>query len=206
MKSKIKAVLFLILIAGGFSLFPLCALADWTYTVQRGDTLYTVGRKCGVTAQQILQRNGLSNDYLRIGQRITIPTDVTASNGNGDTAPTRVSGDAALLAHLIFAEAGSEPYVGQVAVGAVVMNRIQNPKFPKSIPGVVYQPSAFESVSNGIINNPPSEDAQKAARDAIAGWDPSGGALYFFNPAKTTNAWIWARQIINRIGKHVFSI
>jgi N-acetylmuramoyl-L-alanine amidase len=88
----------------------------------------------------------------------------------------------------------------------VVLNRIQNPKFPKTLAGVVYQPHAFESVSNGLINVPPNVDSRKAAVDALSGWDPSGGALYFFNPSKPVSPWIWARQIINRIGRHVFAI
>jgi N-acetylmuramoyl-L-alanine amidase len=87
-----------------------------------------------------------------------------------------------------------------------VLNRVQNSKFPQSIAGVVYQPHAFESVSNGLINRQASKESMKAARDALSGWDPSGGALYFFNPAKTRNRWIWARRIINRLGKHVFAI
>ncbi|HYH04614.1 MAG TPA: cell wall hydrolase, partial [Bacillota bacterium] len=91
-------------------------------------------------------------------------------------------------------------------VGGVILNRVQNKKFPKTVAGVIYQPHAFESVSNGIINRPATAASRKAARDALAGWDPSGGALYFFNPGKTNNRWIWARRIINRIGKHVFAI
>ncbi len=174
--------------------------ADWTYTIRRGDTLFDIAKRTGVTANAIKARNGIG-DSVRIGQRINIPT------GEGyAAAPTRTTGDSALLARLIFAEAGAEPYVGKVAVGGVVLNRVQDSKFPKTLAGVIYQPHAFESVSNGIINRSPSSEAEKAARDALAGWDPSGGAIYFFNPSKPVNPWIWARRIINRIGRHVFAI
>jgi len=173
--------------------------ADWTYTVKRGDTIYRIATKTGVSVDKIKAKNGYPSS-LRIGQRLIIPT-----GGNSGTV-TRVSGDSYLLARVIHAEAGSEPYLGKVAVGGVILNRIQNPKFPKTLSGVIYQPYAFESVSNGMVNRSPGGDSLKAARDALSGWDPSGGALYFFNPSKTSNRWIWARQIINRIGKHVFAI
>ncbi len=194
--------LTILLLTGTILLIGRPASADWTYTVQRGDTLYSIARKTGVPLNTIRLNNGLRWNPLRLGQRLTIPSTGAAASA----VPTRTSGDANLLAHLIQAEAGAEPYVGKVAVGGVVLNRIQNTRFPKTLAGVIYQPHAFESVSNGIINNNPGSEAQKAARDAISGWDPSGGAIYFFNPAKTNNPWIWARRIINRIGKHVFAI
>lgn len=175
--------------------------AEWTYTTHRGDTLFNIAKRTGVTMNTIKTRNGFDSNYLRIGQKIIVPT----SDAN-TMPPMRTSGDDALLARLIFAEAGTEPYVGKVAVGGVVLNRVQNPRFPKTVAAVIYQPHAFESVSNGLINHTPSSEAQKAAWDALRGWDPSGGALYFFNPAKPVSPWIWARQIINRIGKHVFAI
>ncbi|TCL76797.1 cell wall hydrolase [Hydrogenispora ethanolica] len=122
-------------------------------------------------------------------------------------APSRASGDTELLARVIRAEAEAEPYTGQVAVGAVILNRIQSSKFPKTIAGVVYQPHAFESVSNGQINRTPTPSCRKAARDAISGWDPSGGALFFFNAAKVKGpSYVWTRRIIQRIGKHSFAL
>lgn len=115
--------------------------------------------------------------------------------------------DAELLARVIRAEAEAEPYTGKVAVGAVILNRIQSAKFPNTLSGVIYQPHAFESVSNGQVNRPPTADCQKAARSAIGGWDPSGGAIFFFNPAKVgRRSYVWSRQIIQRIGKHVFAL
>lgn len=251
----------LILIIVGIALFTLSffeAMADWTYTVRRGDTLYRIARRYGVSLAELRRRNGLWTDSLRVGQRIIIPTrtvraqagwtytvkrgdtifkiskrvgvpvsTLKAVNGLGNTLrigqritiPTgktataaaarggsRAGTDAYMLARLIHAEAEAEPYVGKVAVGAVVMNRIESPKFPNTLAGVLYQPHAFETVSNGRIYSNPSNESIRAARDAVSGWDPTGGALYFFNPAKTANRWIWARNIIFRIGKHVFAI
>jgi N-acetylmuramoyl-L-alanine amidase len=202
MKKLVLVVLSLVFLIAVSLMLTTVAKADWTYTVRRGDTLFNIAKRTGVSVTAIKSRNGIGSS-LRIGQRIIIPT----GGGTGTArTPTRTSGDLSLLAHVVHAEAGAEPYIGKVAVGAVLLNRIQNPKFPKSLAGVVYQPNAFESVSNGIVNRAPSNDSLKAAAAALSGWDPSGGALYFFNPAKTSNPWIWARTIINRIGKHVFAI
>jgi N-acetylmuramoyl-L-alanine amidase len=120
---------------------------------------------------------------------------------------TRKNVDAELLDHVVRAEAEAEPYTGKVAVAAVILNRIQSPKFPNTLAGVIYQPKAFESVANGTVNQAPTPDCRKAAQDAIAGWDPSGGALFFFNPAKVgAGSYVWTRQIIQKIGKHVFAL
>jgi N-acetylmuramoyl-L-alanine amidase len=200
LKIKIGLMIFAIIL-GGFIFNNKEVHADWTYTTRRGDTLFNIAKRTGVTVTAIKTRNGLGSNYLRIGQRLIIP-----AGGSSSATPSRTTGDGALLARLIYAEAGAEPYIGKVAVGGVVLNRVQNPKFPKTVAGVIYQPHAFESVSNGIIYRIPSAEAQKAAWDAIRGWDPSGGALYFFNPAKTVSPWIWARRIIARIGRHVFAI
>ncbi|TCS96682.1 spore cortex-lytic enzyme [Hazenella coriacea] len=112
--------------------------------------------------------------------------------------------DITLLAQTIHAEARGEPYIGQVAVGAVILNRLQSENFPDTISGIVFQPLAFEAVADGQIWLQPSESAKKAARDALNGWDPSGGAVYYFNPDRATSKWIWSRPQIKRIGKHIF--
>lgn len=109
-----------------------------------------------------------------------------------------------LLARLISAEARGEPYVGQVAVGAVVLNRVQHPSFPDTIAGVIYQTGAFSCLDDGQFNQPISESAYRAARDALNGWDPVGGSIYYYNPATATNQWIRSRPYITTIGKHVF--
>ncbi|MGQ9778402.1 MAG: cell wall hydrolase [Bacillota bacterium] len=110
-----------------------------------------------------------------------------------------------LLGHLIYGEARGEPYIGQVAVGAVVMNRVESPLFPNTIPEVIFQPGAFDAVTDGQIYLTPDEEAIRAAKAAIAGWDPIGGALYYYNPARTTNEWIWTRPVVMVIGNHYFA-
>lgn len=110
-----------------------------------------------------------------------------------------------LLAHVIHGEARAEPYVGQVAVAAVVLNRVDSPLFPDSIAGVIYEPGAFTAVSDGQINLQPNQTSFRAARDALNGWDPTNGAIYYYNPARTTNRWIWSRPRIGRIGRHIFA-
>ncbi len=109
-----------------------------------------------------------------------------------------------LLARLISAEARGEPYVGQVAVGAVVLNRVNHPSFPNSISGVIYQPGAFSCLDDGQFNEPVAESAYRAAQEALNGYDPSYGAIYYFNPATATSRWIWSRPLIVTIGSHRF--
>lgn len=110
-----------------------------------------------------------------------------------------------LLAHLIHGEARGEPYEGMVAVGAVVLNRVEDSRFPNSIPGVIYQPGAFDAVTDGQINLEPSAAAINAARDALNGWDPTHGCIYYYNPATATSKWIWSRPIVTKIGRHNFA-
>lgn len=114
-------------------------------------------------------------------------------------------GDVYLLARVIEGEAADEPFTGKVAVGAVILNRLRSATFPHSLAGVIYQPHAFESVSNGQYNRPVTEESLRAAMLAMSGWDPTGGALYFWNPAKLVSPWIWTRNIVTQIGRHVFA-
>lgn len=115
--------------------------------------------------------------------------------------------DVDLIARAINGEARGEPYEGQVAVGAVILNRTRDPKFPKTVAGVIYQPGAFTAVSDGQINVPISQKSSvfKAARDALNGWDPTNGCIYYWNPATATSKWIWSRPIVRKIGKHYFA-
>jgi len=119
---------------------------------------------------------------------------------------TTSSNDVYILAKMITGEARGEPYIGQVAVGAVIMNRVKSSKFPNSVYAVCFQPGAFDAVRDGQYYLPPTSTALKAARAAISGWDPTNGALYYWNPATATSKWIWSRRILLRIGKHVFGI
>ena len=115
------------------------------------------------------------------------------------------SGDIDLLARIISAESRGEPYIGQVAVGAVILNRMEHPSFPNTLAGVIYQPGAFSCLDDGGVNAPVADSAYDAARDAINAWAPAGGAIYYYNPAKTTNQWIYSRPVIAQIGDHVFA-
>jgi N-acetylmuramoyl-L-alanine amidase len=116
--------------------------------------------------------------------------------------------DVQLLARAINGEARGESYEGQVAVGAVILNRVKDPNFPNTIAGVIYQPGAFTAVDDGQINVPidPNSSVVKAAQDAMDGWDPTNGAIYYWNPATATSSWIWSRKIVKKIGKHNFGI
>lgn len=122
------------------------------------------------------------------------------AQGSGQTS------DIQLLARAINGEARGERYEGQVAVGAVILNRVKHPSFPNTIAGVIYEPGAFTAVSDGQINHPIDENSTvyKAARDAMNGWDPTNGCIYYFNPNTATNKWIWSKPIIKTIGKHNF--
>ncbi len=128
-----------------------------------------------------------------------------SSNSNQTSSGNIAQKDEYLLARAINGESRGEPYEGQVAVGAVIMNRVSDSRFPNSIAGVVYEPGAFSSIQDGQINANLEEQPKKAAQDAINGWDPSGGCLYFYNPAKTKNKWIRSRPIVKTIGSHVFT-
>jgi len=127
-------------------------------------------------------------------------------SGGGAKSPSVSSGDTYLLARLVYGEARGEPYIGQVAVAAVVLNRVDSAKFPNTISGVIYQRYAFTAVADGQINLEPDAEAIRAAKDAINGWDPSGGALYYYNPAVATSQWIYSRTVITVIGRHRFAI
>lgn len=125
--------------------------------------------------------------------------EVQAASSGGNS-------DIQLLARAINGEARGEPYEGQVAIGAVILNRVKDSRFPNTIAGVIYQSGAFTAVADGQINQAMEDEAtvMKAARDAMNGWDPTGGAVYYFNPATATNKWIWSRPLIKTIGKHRF--
>ncbi len=142
----------------------------------------------------------------KAGQAAPATAQTTTSGKTASSARIQASqANIMLLAHLIQAEAGIEPYLGKVAVGAVVINRMMSGKFPKTLAGVIYQNNQFEPVSNGTIDRAPSADSIKAARDAIAGWDPTGGALYFFDFRTVTNSYLWARPWSMTIGTHRFT-
>ena len=131
---------------------------------------------------------------------------ISTSSGTATGSSTYSSSDTNLLARLIYAEARGETYTGKVAVGAVVLNRVKSAAFPNTISGVIYQPYAFTCVSDGQINLSPDASALSAAKDAMNGWDPSYGSLYYYNPAVATSKWIYSRKTVVTIGKHVFAL
>ena len=136
---------------------------------------------------------------------ITIGSTNTGTGSGGNGAPVSDS-DLNLLARAVYGEARGEPYNGQVAVAAVILNRVRSSKFPNTIYGVIYQRNAFTAVSDGQINLTPNETAYNAARDALGGWDPTGGCLYYYNPATATSSWIWSLTVHIRIGRHNFAL
>ncbi|MCG0277344.1 MAG: LysM peptidoglycan-binding domain-containing protein [Thermanaeromonas sp.] len=177
-----------------------------TYTVQPGDTLFLIGLRFGVSYQEIMAANNLKSEYIYPGQVLWIPDRGSSSLASRGGRISYTPEEFELLARLVYAEARGEPYAGQVAVAAVVLNRVRDGRFPNTIAGVIYEPYAFESVYNGQIWLQPNATAYQAAREALAGKDPSGGALFFWNPATATSPWVWTRKIITVIGNHVFAI
>lgn len=143
---------------------------------------------------------GLTVDGIA-GPKTLAALGITTSSSGGYS-----DSDVYLLAKCIHAEARGESYTGKVAVGAVVLNRVKSSKFPNTISGVIYQPWAFTCVNDGQINLEPNSEALRAARDAMNGWDPTYGCLYYYNPATATSKWIWSTKTVVKIGKHVFSV
>lgn len=168
------------------------------------DGIYGKGTQNAVRAFQ--KQTGLKADGIA-GQKTLLYLGITSggsSGGSGGGSGKYNSSDVALLARVISAEARGEEYIGQVAVGACVLNRVNHPSFPDTVAGVIYQPGAFSALNDGNWEQPVYDSAKKAAQDAINGWDPSGGAIYYYNPDKTSNQWIRSRPVIKRIGKHLF--
>lgn len=185
-------------------------LNRWGYYSGSVDGVFGVGTKSAVIAFQ--KKNGLTPDgvvgnstYKALGMNSSYEVLAGQSQNAGGVGGYS-SSDVYLLAKTIHAEGRGEPYTGQVAIGAVIMNRVRDKAFPNTVSGVIYQKGAFTAVDDGQINLEPNETAMKAAKDAINGWDPSGGALYYYNPAIATSSWIFDRRTVTVIGKHVFAI
>ena len=170
----------------------LKASGYYTYAV---DGIY--GSRTTAAVKKYQKAKGLTVDGI-CGTQTLAAMGIQVPNASADR------NNRALLARLISAEARGEPYVGQVAVGAVVLNRVKHPSFPNTIPGVIYQSGAFSCIADGQFDQPVADSAYRAADDALNGWDPTGGAIYYFNPSTATSAWIWSRPLILTIGKHRF--
>ena len=162
---------------------------DGIYGVGTQSAVKAFQKSCGLTADGIAGPKTLL--YLGLG-------------GGSSTSSKYSNSDVELLAKIISAEARGESYTGQVAVGAVVLNRVSHASFPNTVAGVVYQKGAFDAVRDSNWYASVASSARKAAQDAINGWDPTGGAIYYYNPAKTSNKWILSRPIVTTIGNHVF--
>lgn len=175
-----------------------------TYTVRPGDTLWLIAQRHGTTVSKIQQASNYWTSWIYPGQTLVIPDGTGSGNGAATRGLSR--GDHDLLARLVEAEAQGEPYAGMVGVAAVVFNRVKDSRFPSTVSGTVYQKGAFESVSNGLIwRRQPSSTAYKAVSDAANGWDPTYGALFFWNPSVPVNPWMWSRSITTQIGNHLFA-
>lgn len=173
-------------------------LKRWGYYSGSVDGIYGSGTESAVKKFQ--KANGLKTDGIAGKATLNamgISSSSSSSGGNN-------SNDLNLLSRVVYSEARGEPYVGQVAVAAIVLNRVSHSSFPNSVAGVVYQSGAFDAVSDGQINLTPDSTARKAAQDAINGWDPTYGCIYYFNPSTATSKWIWSRPQVLTIGKHIF--
>lgn len=182
----------------------------WGYYDGALDGVFGSGTRAAVVRFQ--KKNGLTADGV-VGKATYKALGMTSSYEalNGASTPSGglngySSAELYLLARTIYAEGRGEPYSGQVAIGAVVLNRVRDGAFPNTVSGVVYQKHAFTAVTDGQINLTPDDTAMKAARDAVNGWDPTGGALYYYNPAVATSQWIFSRPTVTVIGKHVFAM
>lgn len=181
-------------------------LRRWGYYTGSVDGIY--GPKTKEAVKYFQRKNGLTADgivgkktFEALGMMEQANSSGSQSSGNGYT-----NSDTYLLARCIYGEARGESYTGQVAVGAVVLNRVKSSDFPNTISGVIYQKHAFTAVSDGQINLTPDQTAINAAKDAMNGWDPTGGCLYYYNPVTATSEWIFSRETVITIGKHVFAI
>lgn len=178
-------------------------LKNWGYYNGSVDGVYGWQTESAVRSFQ--KKNGLSVDGVA-GTKTLNAMGIysSSSSGGGSSSSSPNEANIELLARVINGEARGEPYEGQVAVGAVVLNRVDHPSFPNSISGVVYQKGAFTAVDDGQINAEMYASSHRAARDALNGWDPTGGAIYYYNPRTATNQWIRTREVICTIGEHVF--
>ncbi len=180
-------------------------LKRWGYYTGSIDGIF--GAKTKAAVQYFQRKNGLTADGIvgtATAKAMGISLSGTASSSGTTTADSVSNSDLYLLSCCVYGEARGESYTGKVAVAAVVLNRVKSSKFPNSISGVIYQQGAFTCVSDGQINMGTNDECTRAAQDALNGWDPSGGALYYFNPATATSKWIWSRPQLTTIGKHIF--
>ena len=177
-------------------------LKRWGYYFDSVDGIF--GSKTLEAVKYFQRKNNLSVDGIAGPKTLAAMGIMNSSGSNSGGSSSTNNADLDLLARIIYGESRGEPYTGQVAVGAVVLNRVASSSFPNTISGVIYEKGAFDAVSDGQINKTPNSTAYKAAQDALNGWDPCYGAIFYFNPTTATNAWIWSRPHVITIGKHRF--
>ena len=215
-KTLKKIIIIFLIIAFISMIYPICyglskygstgqevkeiqkKLKNWGYYKGNVDGIY--GFKTFEAVKSFQRKNGLTVDGI-VGKKTLTALGITSSNNYGNNANNT---DLNLLSKLVYGEARGEPYKGMVAVAATVLNRVSDARFPNTIAGVIYQAGAYTCVSDGQINLEPNSQAKKAAQDAINGWDPTSGCIYYFNPNTATSKWIWSRPQIMTIGKHIF--
>ncbi len=177
-------------------------LKNWGYYSGGIDGIYGSGTLKAVKKFQ--QKNGLNADGIAGTKTLQAMGIFNSSGSSGSSTGSNSSSSLNLISRFVYAESRGEPYQGQVAVAAVILNRVKDSRFPNTVSGVVYQSGAFTCVTDGQINLSPNNTAKKAAQDAMNGWDPSLGAVYYFNPNTATSKWIWSRPMTIKIGKHRF--
>lgn len=175
------------------------------HDIKPGESLYIIAVNNRTSVNELKQANSLHGDLIYAGDKLVIPGRLKNSKPGTASVKNR---DIDLLARLVNAEAQGEPFRGKVAIASVILNRMEDPKFPKTITGNIFKQHEFESVSNGLIwKRQPTREDYQAVKSAFQGWDPAYGSKFFFNPAKVKgSSWVWTRRIVERIGNHVFGV
>lgn len=217
LKKCIKILLLIMILCFIVKLIPICfglskygstgeevksiqtKLKSWGYYDGDVDGIY--GSKTFNAVKKFQKKNNLKVDGI-VGDETLKALGINSSKNSGQSSGN--NSDLNLLSRLVYGEARGEPYQGMVAVAATVLNRVSDSRFPNSISGVIYQSGAYTCVADGQINLTPNEQSKKAAQDAINGWDPTYGCIYYFNPSTATSKWIWSRPQVLTIGRHIF--
>lgn len=175
------------------------------HTVTDGDTLSKLASRYQISVQELKKTNGLTSDTIQVGQKLWVPlANITALPSRSNSPYSATAAEITLMAQAVYGEARGESIMGQVAVAAVILNRVRSAEFPNTISEVIYEPWAFTAVHDGQINLTPDTQAYAAVRDALSGLDPTYGSTYYWNPKTATSPWIWSRAVVTQIGQHLF--